>query len=65
VLVLHLLFFVVKDNQLPQLRFLILIELKHKKIKKEVSYRRIIRLECYKLIKHLLEDAEYEPFKIW
>lgn len=39
--------------------------IKHKKIKKEVSYRRIIRLECYKLIKHLLEDTEYEPFKIW
>lgn len=39
--------------------------IKHKKINKEVSYRRIIRLECYKLIKHLLENQEYEPFKIW
>jgi len=39
--------------------------IKHKKINKEVSYRRIVRLECYKLIKHLLEDTEYEPFKIW
>lgn len=39
--------------------------IKHKKINKEISYRRIIRLECYKLIKHLIEDAEYEPFKIW
>lgn len=39
--------------------------LKHRKINREVSYRRIIRLECYKLIKHLIGDTPYEPFKIW
>lgn len=39
--------------------------IKHKTINKEVSYRRIIRLECYKLIKHILGDQIYEPFKIW
>lgn len=39
--------------------------IKHKKLNREVSYRRIIRLECYKLVKHILGDAEYEPFKIW
>ncbi|MBX3042524.1 MAG: type I-B CRISPR-associated endonuclease Cas1 [Candidatus Kapabacteria bacterium] len=39
--------------------------IKHRKLQKEISYRRIIRLECYKLIKHLIGDTEYEPFKIW
>ncbi|HOK14304.1 MAG TPA: type I-B CRISPR-associated endonuclease Cas1b [Candidatus Kapabacteria bacterium] len=39
--------------------------IKHKDINREVSYRRIVRLECYKLIKHILDDCEYEPFKIW
>lgn len=39
--------------------------IKHRKLNKEVSYRRIIRLECYKLIKHIIDDTEYEPFKIW
>ncbi|MBC7347443.1 MAG: hypothetical protein H5U00_08325 [Clostridia bacterium] len=27
-----------------------------------MSYRRLIRLELYKLEKHLLGDQEYEPF---
>lgn len=39
--------------------------IKHRKLNREVSYRRIIRLECYKLIKHIIGDSEYEPFKIW
>lgn len=39
--------------------------IKHRKLQREVSYRRIVRLECYKLIKHLIGDSEYEPFKIW
>lgn len=39
--------------------------IKHRKLGREVSYRRIIRLECYKLIKHLIGDSDYEPFKIW
>jgi CRISPR-associated protein Cas1 len=30
-----------------------------------VSYQYLIRLECYKLIKHLIGEKEYEPFKIW
>lgn len=37
----------------------------HKKLKKQVSYRRLIRLECYKLIKHLIEDEKYEGLKIY
>lgn len=39
--------------------------IKHKKLDREVSYEYLIRLEIYKLIKHLLEDEEYEGFKMW
>lgn len=39
--------------------------IKHRKLKRNVSYRTIIRLECYKLIKHLLDDEIYVPFKAW
>lgn len=39
--------------------------IKHKILGKEVSYEYLIRLEIYKLIKYLLEDEEYEGFKIW
>lgn len=39
--------------------------IKHRNLNREVSYRHIIRLECYKLIKHIIGDKEYEPFKIW
>lgn len=35
---------------------------KHKTIGKEVSYRRLIRLELYKLEKHLMEEENYEAF---
>lgn len=37
----------------------------HKELGREVSYRYLIRLECYKLIKHILKEKEYEPFVIW
>lgn len=37
----------------------------HRTLKRDVSYRYLIRLELYKLIKHLIEDKEYQPFKIW
>ena len=39
--------------------------IKHRDLNKEVSYQYLMRLECYKLIKHLLGEKEYEPFKIW
>jgi len=39
--------------------------IKHKKLKRNVSYQRLMRLECYKLIKHLLGIKEYEPFVSW
>ncbi|MCX7929017.1 MAG: type I-B CRISPR-associated endonuclease Cas1b [Patescibacteria group bacterium] len=39
--------------------------IKHRILKRHISYQRLVRLECYKLIKHLTEDKQYEPFKIW
>lgn len=39
--------------------------IKHKKLDREVSYEYLIRLEVYKLIKHFLEDEEYEGLKMW
>lgn len=39
--------------------------IKHRKLKRNVSYRMLIRLECYKLIKHLIGDEVYKPFKAW
>ena len=40
-------------------------KIKHKKLDREVSYEYLMRLEVYKLIKHLLENEEYEGFKMW
>ena len=34
----------------------------HRDIGKKVSYRRLVRLELYKLEKHLLGEKEYHPF---
>ena len=39
--------------------------IKHRALQRNVSYQKLIRLECYKLIKHLLGFKEYEPFVIW
>lgn len=39
--------------------------IKHRELKKDVSYQYLIRLESYKLIKHLMGEKEYEGFKIW
>lgn len=39
--------------------------IQHRQLKKSVSYRYLIRLECYKIIKHILGEKEYKPFKIW
>jgi CRISPR-associated protein Cas1 len=39
--------------------------IKHRTLNKHVSYKYLVRLECYKLAKHLLKIDEYKPFKIW
>jgi CRISP-associated protein Cas1 len=38
---------------------------RHKTLNRNVSYRRLIRLELYKLIKHLIGEKQYEGFNIW
>lgn len=37
----------------------------HRDFGREVSYRYLIRLECYKLIKEMIGEKEYVGFKIW
>lgn len=39
--------------------------IKHKKLKKNVSYQKLIRLEAYKLKKHILGIEKYDPFVSW
>ena len=39
--------------------------IQHRELNKKVSYQYLIRLECYKLIKYLLGEKSYQPFKIW
>jgi CRISPR-associated protein Cas1 len=39
--------------------------IKHRKLKRNVSYQRLIRLECYKLVKHILGAEKYRPFVMW
>ena len=39
--------------------------LKHRSLNRKVSYRHLIRLEAYKLTKHLLGVTPYAPFAIW
>ena len=37
----------------------------HQNLKREVTYEKLIKLELYKLIKHLMDDKKYEGFKMW
>lgn len=38
---------------------------KHRSLNRSVSYRHLVKLECYKLTKHLLGIEEYKPFKMY
>lgn len=42
-----------------------LTTIQHRTLHQNVTYRHLIRLELYKLIKHLIGDQQYKPFKIW
>lgn len=46
------------DEQLKQ-------TITHRKLNRKVSYQRLIRLECYKLIKHLTGMEPYRAFRAW
>jgi CRISPR-associated protein Cas1 len=39
--------------------------IQHRSLKRKVSYKHLIKLECYKLSKHLLNIEPYKPFKAW
>lgn len=39
--------------------------IKHRSLNREVSYKHLIKLECYKITKQLLQMEEYKPFKAW
>lgn len=39
--------------------------IKHRTLKRNTSYRYLIRLECFKLIKHVIGDEVYKPLKAW
>lgn len=39
--------------------------IKHRSLHRSVSYRNLIKLECYKIIKMAIENEEYKPLKAW
>ncbi len=39
--------------------------IQHRTLNRSVSYKQLIRLECYKLTKHVMGIDEYQPFKAW
>lgn len=39
--------------------------IKHRELNRNISYQRLIRLECYKLVKHLFGVERFKPFVIW
>ncbi|HEX4850509.1 MAG TPA: type I-B CRISPR-associated endonuclease Cas1b, partial [Puia sp.] len=40
-------------------------KIRHRVLNRNISYKNLVKLECYKICKHLLGMAEYEPFKAW
>ena len=40
--------------------------IKHRSLNKRVSYRHLVKLECYKIAKYILKmDSAYQAFQIW
>lgn len=39
--------------------------IQHRTLRRAVSYKHLLRLECYKLTKHLMNDGAYKPFKLY
>lgn len=39
--------------------------IEHRELKRKISYKHLIKLECYKIQKDVLGIREYKPFKIW
>lgn len=40
-------------------------KIQHRKLNKSMSYKTLVKIECYKLIKHLTDMEEYEAFQAW
>lgn len=38
---------------------------KHRRLKRNISYKTLIRIECYKIAKHLMDIEKYEGLKAW
>ena len=36
----------------------------HKKLKRKMTYKTAIKMDCYKLIKYILEDKDFEFFSL-
>ncbi|GAD05597.1 CRISPR-associated protein Cas1 [Porphyromonas crevioricanis] len=39
--------------------------IQHRKLGRSVSYRHLVKLECYKIVKDILDIEEYKPFKMY
>ena len=39
--------------------------IKHRKLNKHVSYEHLVKLEVYKILKHIMRIEGYQPFKAW
>lgn len=39
--------------------------IEHRRLRRKVSYERLIRLECYKLVRHLTNVEPYSGFRAW
>lgn len=39
--------------------------IQHRSLQRSVSYQHLVKLECYKLTKHLMGMETYKPFKAW
>lgn len=39
--------------------------LNHPELKRSVTYRELLRLECYKLVKHVIGEKPYKAFRMW
>jgi CRISPR-associated protein Cas1 len=39
--------------------------IEHRRLRRKVSYERLIRLECYKLVKHVTNAEPYVGFRAW
>ena len=39
--------------------------IRHRSLGRNVSYKHLVKLECYKLVKHILDIEDYKPFKAW